>query len=107
LAVWVGRHSDLNCRNCTEQMQGSRGCKGLEKALLIPEIDTYIERCPAGEITYLSIVYLELYSIYRDSSMRNRESWLEQSCKFTEAMKVIEKTVHQIEKHDKEARDAR
>jgi len=91
----------LDCHKCNDQLKIERGC---EKNSTIPgkwQLDDWVfERCPLKLVTRDTWEYIRAYNLFDKGYLPNAGSWLEQSAKFTEAMRVIEKEVGLMNKED-------
>lgn len=76
-------------------MQDNRGCK---KDVEIYFAGYELSRCPRSYVGLNELNMLEAYAFYKKGFLPNSGSWTEQPNKFIEAIKIIDKTVGDIEK---------
>lgn len=86
--------SGLNCQKCSDNEKVDNGCREnspIEGRWKIENIE--LQRCPLSQVTYQSRLYLEAYTLFKLGILPNGDGWMNESKKFMDAMRIIQREV--------------
>jgi len=90
---------DLDCRKCSDTQKVEHGyCEDSPTPKKWQVKEWTFQRCPLTVVTQQSIDYLNAYPLFKIGVLPNGKGWLNETEKFLQAMRVIEKEARNMER---------
>lgn len=90
---------DLDCRKCTPEQKADHGfCSDSPIPKKWQIGDWTFQRCPLTLVTQQSVEYLNAYPDYKKGVLPNGPGWMDETEKFMQAMRIIDREVKLMEK---------
>ncbi len=84
--------NDVDCGSCNKQIREIRGCEHDRQPIEIAGVT--ITRCPLFYVGEIEKTYLQAYCEYEKGYLPNDGGWLDQTVKFSQVMRMVEKLVN-------------